>query len=310
MGAKIISRHLFIFVIVSGVLTLHTDAAFGARVWDAIFNPCVCKCGVPNREARLVGGEYLTGHEFPWAASIQVNDGNSNVSSLAATLITPKYLLTSASNVIGITPRDIKVTLGQTDRCHPDTTSVNMSVDRIMIHPEYNPGSRAHDIALIRLNTPAKLDKRILPICLPSANYRYVNQVGIVYGWSDNGNVTCRAKKVGLPILTSEECLKGFNDPEYVTSDKGCLGVPGSVSPVCKGDSGSPVMYRSKHGSYDVVGVLGDKNECEEINLATYASVVDHLPWILQNTKDSCFCSRLNLQLPSLPKGPLKLFEL
>lgn len=55
-------------------------------------------CGVPNREARLVGGEYLRGHEFPWAASIQILEGDKTA---PATLINDRYLVTSASVLIG-----------------------------------------------------------------------------------------------------------------------------------------------------------------------------------------------------------------
>ncbi|XP_057667240.1 haptoglobin-related protein-like [Diorhabda carinulata] len=256
--------------------------------------PVQLQCGAPNREARLVGGEYLTGHEFPWTASIQVNvDGNA--SSLPATLITPKYLLTSANNVIGKTPLQVKIIVGQIDRCFPDITSSTMSVDRIVIHPDYNPASKAHDIALLRLSTPVVIDRRVSPICLPSTNYEYTSQVGIVYGWSVADNSSCRARKLALPILKEQDCVKGVREAQYITNDKGCLGVIGSINPICENDSGTAVMHKSKTGIYDLVGILGDKNDCEGIGVALYADVKANLHWILENTKDYCNCRKLNL---------------
>lgn len=56
----------------------------------------------------------------------------------------------------------------------------------------------------------------------------------MVYGWSNNANDSCRAKKIGLPILNHIECMQNYRNSGYVTSDKGCIGVIGSISPVCK----------------------------------------------------------------------------
>lgn len=60
----------------------------------------------------------------------------------------------------------MKVTLGQFDRCFPDVTSQNVSVSAILLHPDFSPGNRAYDIALVRLNTPVQYEKRMRPICL------------------------------------------------------------------------------------------------------------------------------------------------
>ena len=43
-----------------------------------------------------------------------------------------------------------------------------MSVEIVIMHPEFNIESRAHDLALIRLSRPTKFEKRIAPICLPN----------------------------------------------------------------------------------------------------------------------------------------------
>lgn len=60
-------------------------------------SPCKCKCGVPNREARLLGGEYLRGYEFPWLALIQIK----GVSTIPGTLINDRYVITAASTLLG-----------------------------------------------------------------------------------------------------------------------------------------------------------------------------------------------------------------
>lgn len=45
---------------------------------------------------------------------------------------------------------------------------MNVSVESVIVHPEFNPESRNHDLALIRLSRPTKFEKRISPVCLPN----------------------------------------------------------------------------------------------------------------------------------------------
>lgn len=51
---------------------------------------------MPNREARIIGGEYLRTHEFPWLALIHFNN-----QTIVGSLINDRYVLTSASSLIG-----------------------------------------------------------------------------------------------------------------------------------------------------------------------------------------------------------------
>lgn len=69
---------------------------------------------------------------------------------------------------VRVTAPDIKVSLGEYDRCTFDVSSVNVSVESITVHPEFNPETDTYDLALIRLSRPIKFEKRISPICLPN----------------------------------------------------------------------------------------------------------------------------------------------
>lgn len=54
-------------------------------------------CGIPNREARLLGGEYLRGYEFPWLGLVHLK----GVASIPGTLINDRYVITSAAPLLG-----------------------------------------------------------------------------------------------------------------------------------------------------------------------------------------------------------------
>lgn len=68
---------------------------------------------------------------------------------------------------------------------------------------------------------------------------QYLGQVATVFGWDEKEKTeetaegTCRPRKLGLPVLSHRECLGAAADGQYVSEDKGCVGVIGSISPIC-----------------------------------------------------------------------------
>ncbi|XP_044727946.1 serine protease 55-like [Chrysoperla carnea] len=261
---------------------------------------CNCRCGIPNRydrilhknrEKRLVGGEYLRVHEFPWLALVNVRGQES----FGGVIINDRYILTAANFLIGVTPYEVKVTLGVHDRCVPDISSANVSVQNIIIHPDFTLAQRIHDIALLRLSNIIPFERRINPICLPTPGNSYLGQIGTVAGWAQGPTpqgqslLTCRPRKSGLPIL-GEECSTSSTHFTH----QGCLGIVGALSVVCKIDSGGPVQFRTLGGVYEIIGILTDINECsEEPSTALYSKVNYYLPWIIKHTGDACYCQKV-----------------
>ncbi|KAG7211726.1 hypothetical protein KM043_010972 [Ampulex compressa] len=261
------------------------------------FRTCgACVCGRPNRSgARLLGGEYTDSHEFPWLANIHVK----SQLLVSGVLINDRYVLTAASQLISVSAPEVKVSLGEYDRCKLDVSSVNISVESIILHPEFNSESHAHDLALIRLSRSTSFEKRISPICLPNPGSTYLGQVGTLVGWTlrkteyNDDNRTCRPRKLGLPILGYNECIKSNVDPMQFHNDSGCIGVLGGNSIVCENDVGSSLQYRSYAGVYDLVGIISDVNKCDNVpRTAIFTKVGPHLDWLLQQTKDACYCSK------------------
>lgn len=75
-------------------------------------------------------------------------------------------------------------------------------------------------------------------------------------------------------------------------------------------DVGTGVLYRSQNGYYELVGVLGDKQSCQssiasrETNnnnsnnsnydyyLPMFTRINSYINWILENTRDGCYCNK------------------
>ncbi|XP_070517918.1 phenoloxidase-activating factor 1 [Cardiocondyla obscurior] len=251
-------------------------------------------CGRSNRNAaRLLGGEHTDSHEFPWLANIHIK----SKSLVSGVLINDRYVLTVASQLVGVAVHEVKVSLGEYDRCTVDISSVNNSVESLILHPEFNPEAKIHDIALIRLSRPIKFEKRISPICLPNPGSTYLGQVGTLVGWTkhdDNNDIpSCRPRKLGLPILGRNECTKAGINPSHLNDDYGCIGIVGAISFVCGNDVGSSLQYRSYAGIYDLIGIIPSVNECDNnLRPTVFTRVGPRLDWILQHTKDACYCTK------------------
>ncbi|XP_011302141.1 uncharacterized protein [Fopius arisanus] len=276
--------------------------AVGSRVGRGVldllfgrFRTCGgCVCGRSNRAgARFLGGEDTAAHEFPWLADVHVKS-NTRVSGV---LINDRFVLTAASQLIATTSPEVKISLGGYDRCHLDVSSMNISVDSIILYPEFTPKTNAHDLALIRLSRPIKFEKRVSPVCLPNPGSTYLGQVGTLLGWTraEQSSKSCLPRKLGLPVLGASECLKSGVQPGDYQDDSGCIGVIGGKSILCQDDVGTAVMYRSYAGIYDLIGILSDKNVCddESTHAGIYTRIGPHLDWILQMTKDACYCTKM-----------------
>ncbi|KAF7284300.1 hypothetical protein GWI33_022286 [Rhynchophorus ferrugineus] len=255
---------------------------------DFFTSPCKCRCGVPNRQARLLAGELTKNHEFPWSSTIHAIRNNT-IQEIHGSLINNRYIITAASQILGLTPLDLKITLGQYDRCYADSSSTNMSVDKILMHPDFSETTGTHDLALIKLNSPVHFERRVQPICLSTPNTRYLGQVATLFGWTGDKQSACVPRKLGLPVLDQSVCISVTQNSQ--NQNKHCIGVVGAKSLICSDDAGGPVMFRSQGGTYELIGILSFYNNCHtNESLVYYTALNDHLSWITQNTRDACYC--------------------
>lgn len=92
--------------------------------------------------------------------------------------------------------------MGQFDKCFPDVSSMNTSVDKIIVHPDFSPGNRANDIALIKLSTPLNIERRVSPICLavPSKYFSKICRLLVRLGLFII-NKSSASRQLKLPLL-------------------------------------------------------------------------------------------------------------
>jgi hypothetical protein len=157
------------------------------------------------------------------------------------TVIAPHAVLTAAHCVGGTLP---DVAIGD-----PLTTATRFDVIAAFVHPQFDPVTLDHDIAIVIVEPP--LGPTPIPIATtlgtlaPGAELRVVG-----YGLTSIGDISPPRRRTGASVLDAIESLR--------------LVSHGAPSQVCEGDSGGPALFDDGTGER-VFGVAssGD-DECKE----------------------------------------------
>merc|ERR1712002_173219 len=117
----------------------------------ALFVAGAYGCGMPTYPpviTRVVGGDDVREHSWPWQASLQYKSGSNFYHTCGGTLISSQWVPTAAHC---ISSRTYRVFLGK------HNLKAN-EADSIAISP-----------AMIKLSTPVKLSDAIMPACIPNS---------------------------------------------------------------------------------------------------------------------------------------------
>ncbi|XP_055903356.1 uncharacterized protein LOC129939382 [Eupeodes corollae] len=283
----------------------------GSDSYNGLFGDCGKQ--VTNR---IYGGEIAELDEYPWLALLVYN---TNDYGCSGALIDNQHILTAAHCVKGSGVREKNglkhVRLGEFNvKTEPDCieeanylncndASLDMSVERIFVHPDYNEYSadKYDDIAIIRLKSIVPFTHFIMPICLPIANDLEGNKfkpghMFSVSGWGQTDlfdkyypNIQSPIKlKLRVPLVPKQDCTKLLK-PFGVQVGRNQLCAGGEYAKdTCSGDSGGPLMSfnrkRSRWVAYGVVSYGFTRCGMAD-HPAVYTNVSAYLDWISDTIK-------------------------
>ncbi|CAL8325635.1 unnamed protein product [Arctogadus glacialis] len=237
------------------------------------------------------GGEVGKKGESPWQAMLLNHAGKFHCGGV---LIDENWVLTAAHCLSKSTR--FKVRLGDYERYTLEGTEETLAVSRAFKHPAYyNRHMVDHDIALLRLERPARLSTWVVPACLPprpmAERVLHLNgTVTVVTGWGkeqpdDPGAAapvvySSALNVIQVPLVERAECQShmDFNVSENML----CAGVLGSPMDACEGDSGGPMvtLYRD---TWFLLGLVSWGEGCGRLNkLGVYTKVANYNEWIDQ----------------------------
>lgn len=186
----------------------------------------------------------------------------------------------------------LKVRLGEYD---VSTTAEPLkheefNISDIVIHPGFNNSTLVHDIALLRLEKPAKRKQNIDVVCMPKPGEFVYDKHSVkcfVTGWgrrTETSEHSLVLKEIDVPLWNHDNCngaLQAQFGPAYSLPDTTlCAGAEGRDA--CDGDGGGPLVCE-KDGQWYQVGIVSFGIGCGRRNVpGVYTKVEDYEEWIEQ----------------------------
>ncbi|XP_077188214.1 trypsin-like isoform X2 [Paroedura picta] len=232
-----------------------------------------------SREERAAALEKL-----PWKVSIEA----INKHICGGVILNSWWILSAAHCFTKDIPPDIQIIVGLTG--HPE----RRTLDRIVIHQDFNSESMAYDIALILLDSPVKFTEENTFISLPFMHDLHMWKDCRVTRWNSSmaavflpsGSAGGEKKplqmqeEVEATLISNKECSESI---QGLTEDVLCAVPVEGSSDICEGDSGGPLVCTNGDivVKWFVVGISSQGDSCRrETSPAAYTLVFNYLDWI------------------------------
>jgi secreted trypsin-like serine protease len=163
-------------------------------------------------------------------------------------------------------------------------------VDRIVVHPGWNPDTNENDIALIRLKAPLVFSSQVQPIFLPREAPVPGTQA-LITGWgnqsTEDDDFPADLQQALVSIDTDNYCDSMYST--YNSALMMCASNEDYTIDTCQGDSGGPLAVNNS-GRWELHGITSFGSGCAEQDYpGVYAETFHYVSWIEATTDLSQF---------------------
>ncbi|XP_057365335.1 uncharacterized protein LOC130686060 [Daphnia carinata] len=236
----------------------------------------------PN-DGRINGGTMANPGDIPFIVSITDSDRHY----CNGFIYSARWIITTASCVVGRTISKLKVIAGQVSGINPDVNEQKISVYTITASPLYNSTTGYNDIALVKLTADIVFD--YVNVDFIGYNEADGSLTATAMGWGatvDGGleTVNLRYGEVDLVIVTSTDLCGAYDTTQFNFATMLCTiattttGTIPAGSP-CQYDEGSPLVQM--FGTVPTaVGILSKTDGCASDAHGVYIRVSVYYSWI------------------------------
>ncbi|XP_050353672.1 trypsin, alkaline C-like [Nymphalis io] len=259
--------------------------------------PRVVEESAPNELGpRIVGGSNADIEDYPYMALILASKDDyiqiRFIPFCGGSLITTRSVLTAAHCFLNnvLTTNHFRVRLGST---FANFGGHVHRVENWIKHPGYTFPRLYHDIAILKLATPATLSSRVALAPIAGPNYLVADNTTVTAaGWGIlefDGEPSEILQKVDIQKVNHDICRENFAELQSllgehqvpnVTSGMVCAGILGvGGKDACDGDSGGPLLHQGV-----VIGVTSWGHECAHPKYpGVFVNVPSYTSWIVEN---------------------------
>ncbi|KAM4711404.1 coagulation factor X-like [Anableps anableps] len=242
---------------------------------------------IPHREGHTgtINGEDCPPGQCPWQALLINED---NIGFCGGTVLT-EYIILTAAHCMNQS-RYFTVKLGEHNTTEQTDREVSHEVDTIVSHFKYSSQTYNNDIALIKLATPIRFTKYILPVCIPekdfAENVLMRQKDGVVSGFGRLGEGRETAtilQRLSVPYVDRHTCMESTQ--LRISLRMFCVGYDTTAKDACQGDSGGPHVT-SYRDTYFITGIVSWGEGCaRKGKYGVYTQVSKYILWIREAIK-------------------------
>ncbi|ELK02635.1 Testicular serine protease 2 [Pteropus alecto] len=249
-------------------------------------------CGKPAVTGKIFGGKNSPDLRWPWQASLLYHGRH-----ICGAALIDIFWVISAAHCFQKShePSDYKILLGYHKLQHPTEHSLQMTVNRVIVHSDFNRSYfMGSDIALLQLHLSVNFTSHVLPACLPEPTTVLPSHTSCwITGW---GMVTedellappLQLQEGEVGIMDNNVCKMYFQGPDSSSSqyslheDMLCAGDLITGKSICRGDSGGPLVCRLNN-TWFLMGLSSWSLACRApVSPSVFTKLTYFSSWILE----------------------------
>nr|XP_034183762.1 urokinase-type plasminogen activator isoform X1 [Osmia lignaria] len=259
-------------------------------------HPHTWKCGVPSTQrtsrlsyfTRIIGGRPSIPGSWPWQVAVL---NRFREAFCGGTLVSPRWVLTAAHCI----RKRLYVRIGEHDLTVKEGTELELRVDSVTVHPEYDVDTVDNDVAMLRLPVTLTASPSRGIACLPAPNQPLpANQLCTIIGWGKSRVTddfgTDVLHEARIPIVSTEACRDVYVDYR-ITDNMFCAGYRRGRMDSCAGDSGGPLLCRDPRRPdhpWTIFGITSFGEGCgKRGKFGIYARMSNYVRWISRVMKET-----------------------
>ncbi|XP_037916642.1 chymotrypsin-1-like [Hermetia illucens] len=237
-----------------------------------------------NHHLHIAGGKDAKIEDYPYQISLR-DLRSPYLHICGGALYRTNVVITAAHCVYGRQETYLQVQGGTADRMLGGVIS---SVQKVLIHPQFDYDRRFNDVALVYLtNAFLPNGNQIATIEIANSSEMANTTMAIVSGWGKEGSNTQFSqtlKYLNVNIMQNRDC----NEVLGGITDKMVCAVQSAPSGTCTGDSGDPLVIEVNAGKATKKKLIGtvsfiSSGECAFGQPTAYMRMESYKSWIDTN---------------------------
>lgn len=255
-----------------------------------------------NQELSIVGGQVVSPQPMftskPFFASLRVDDEFGGL-HCGGTFIDDNLIVSAAHCVHGMIVKNLSVAVGEIRNLSNQTTKRRARIERVIIHPDYDPNTLKNDIALLVVDQSERQNLQLIQkislnqdpsfpesigkqLKTSGTGLPYLFAIGFGETTSYGSLPALSLQQVKLPIIPINTCRQLSGMTEVDTSQICAGSIKSGGIDSCQGDSGGPLLTFSVGEKLPkLVGLTSYGDGCALPNKpGVYTRVSHFVPWI------------------------------